>query len=32
MLLDDEEFQIMANAAQPQLRVQEPDTNFRWLF
>jgi SAM-dependent methyltransferase len=32
MLLDDDEFQMMASAAQPQLRVHEPDTKFRWLF
>jgi hypothetical protein len=32
MLLDDEEFQIMASAAQPQLRVQQSDAQFQTLF
>jgi hypothetical protein len=32
MLLDDDDFPIMASAAQPRLRVQQPDTKFRWLF
>ncbi|HEY1299350.1 MAG TPA: class I SAM-dependent methyltransferase [Stellaceae bacterium] len=32
MLLDDEEFAIMASAAQPQLRDQQSDAKFRSLF
>ena len=32
MLLDDEEFQIMATAAQPHLRVQQADTKERQIF